>query len=214
MAASLAAVVVWASVYILMIRRGLKDKSFGMPIFALCLNMVWEGWYGFASDMAMLQRVFCMIWFCLDIGLLYTVLKFGAGDFKDWPLLHRWFKPAVFGILLMAFSMNWAVIKGLNDTHGAYSASLTVTVYSILLVVMILRRNSVKGQSLYIALLVLIGDILGFFVMVFGINYLQPGVSIHYFWGFQPIILILHVLYVVLYCHVAIRDGVNPFTRL
>lgn len=214
MKASVAAVIVWTLVYILMIRRGIKDKSYGMPIFALSLNIVWEGWMGFASDMILLQRGFCVLWFGFDLGVLYTVFKYGAEDFKGWPLLHRWFRPMVCGVLLMSLSMNYAVIKGLNDTHGAYSATLTIIVYATLLVVMILRRNSVKGQSLYIALLILIGDSLGFVVMLFGINYFQPGVSMHYVWGFQPLILLLHLLYIGLYCRVAIRDGINPFTRL
>jgi hypothetical protein len=33
-------------------------------------------------------------------------------------------------------------------------------------------------------------------------------------WGLQPAILLLHMLNVGLYIHVALRDGVNPFTRL
>jgi hypothetical protein len=214
LAACLAAFIVWMTVYALMIRRGVKDRSYGMPIFALSLNIMWEAWMGFASEMELLQRSFCVAWFVGDLGVLYTVFKYGAEDFKDWPLLHRWFKPAVCGILFMSWAMNYAVIKGLNDTHGAYSATLTIVVYAALLVVMILRRNSVKGQSLYIALLILIGDVLGSVVMIFGMNYFQPGVSMHYFWGFQPLILCLHVLYIGLYCHVAIRDGINPFTRL
>jgi hypothetical protein len=214
MIASIAAAIVWTTVYVLMIRRGIKDRSYGMPIFALSLNIVWEGWMGFASDMNPLQRGFCVVWFAFDLGVLGTCLKYGAEDFKAWPILYRWFKPAVLGSILLAFGLHWGVIRGLNDTHGAYSASFNVFVYALLLVIMLLRRDSVKGQSLFIGLLVLIGDALGFVVLIFGINYFQGGVSMDFVWGFQPAILSLHLLYVGLYCHVAIRDGIDPFTRL
>jgi hypothetical protein len=176
MIASVASVVVWTLVYVLMIRRGIKDRSYGMPVFALSLNIVWEGWMGFASEMAALQRGFCIVWFCFNLGVLYTVFRYGADDFTEWPILRRHFRLALCGSLLLAFGWHWAVIRGLRDTHGAYSASFNVFIYALLLVAMLLRRNSVRGQSLPILLLILIGDLLGWVVLIFGINYFQPGV--------------------------------------
>ena len=34
--------VFWLAAYVLIIRRGLKDRTFGMPIAALCGNIAWE----------------------------------------------------------------------------------------------------------------------------------------------------------------------------
>jgi hypothetical protein len=190
--ASAIAVLAWLGAYALMIRRGFKDRSFGMPIVTLCLNVVWEGWYGFVSDMPLGQRLPNIIWFGFDLGVLYTCLKFGAEDFKDWPLLHQWFKPVVWSLIPIAILLHWGVITALKDSHGAYSASLNTLGYSF----------------------VLIGDSAGFWVMLFVTQYLQPGVRPEFIFGLYPVIVLLNVVYVALYIHVAIRDGINPFTRL
>ena len=212
--ASVIAVLAWLGAYALMIRRGFKDRSFGMPIVTLCLNVVWEGWYGFVSDMPLGQRLPNIIWFGFDLAVLYTCLKFGAEDFKDWPLFHKWFKPVVWSLIPIAIVLHWGFITALNDSHGAYSASLNTLAYSFLLIAMLLRRNSVRGQSLYIALCVLIGDCVGFWVMLFVTQYFQTDVAPEFIYGLYPVIVLLNVVYVGLYIHVALRDGINPFTRL
>jgi hypothetical protein len=38
----------WSIVYIQVIRKGFKDKTYGMPLFALSLNVAWES-IGFGS---------------------------------------------------------------------------------------------------------------------------------------------------------------------
>lgn len=212
--ASFIAVTAWLAAYVLMIRRGIKDRSFGMPIVTLCLNLVWEGWFAFVSDMPFGQRVPNMLWFLLDLGVLYTCWRYGPDDFQDWPLFRAWFRPIVGSLIPIAIVLHWGVITALNDTHGAYSASFNTLGYSFLLIAMLFRRNSVRGQSLYIALSLLIGDGVGFWVMLFVTQYFQTDVSPNFILGLYPVIVLLNIIYVALYIRVALRDGINPFTRL
>ncbi len=37
----------WMLVYIDCIRLGIKQKTYGIPLFALALNIAWEGLYSF-----------------------------------------------------------------------------------------------------------------------------------------------------------------------
>ena len=39
----------WSATYILIIRRGFKYKTFGMPMAALCANISWEAIFAFVT---------------------------------------------------------------------------------------------------------------------------------------------------------------------
>ena len=72
----------WLLAYIDLIRLGFKQKTYGMPIAALALNIVWEGLYAYmywAHDgmfyggymMALVNTA----WFIADCLILYTHIK-------------------------------------------------------------------------------------------------------------------------------------------
>src|SRR5512138_562428 len=72
----------WSIVYIDLIQRGFKDKTYGMPLFALAFNIAWEFVFGFLVVQGInLQRVVNIIWFLLDAVIVYTYFHYGRRDF-------------------------------------------------------------------------------------------------------------------------------------
>ena len=132
-----------------------------MPLAALAIDISWECYFTFFTGAPWSQRIPAMPWFVLNLGVLYTAYRYGREDF-DWPILKRWFRTILTLMLLVAFWLVYSFIKAFDDSYGALTSMFAVIGYSTLLPVMLIRRNSIKGQSIYIALLILLGDAAGY----------------------------------------------------
>src|SRR4029453_9816635 len=75
------AVGLWYVAYVLIIYRGFKDRSYGMPVTALCANVAWEGLGSFVLPVGPVARGTNIMWFVTDLVILYTCLRYGADDF-------------------------------------------------------------------------------------------------------------------------------------
>lgn len=203
----------WTIAYILMIRRGLRDRSFGMPMVALCLNIGWETFFTLFSDAQLANKVGYGIYLAADLGVLYTCLRFGPEDFES-PLTRRWFRPMTLATLVGGFFLIRQFSLRFGDVYGGISATFTTLLLSVLMVGMILRRNDVRGQSLYIALLVLVGNICGWVMNLIAHQTVQPNISIPWVHTTNVLIVVANILYLMLYLHVAKRDGVALWSRL
>src|SRR5260221_4559745 len=79
-------------VYIDTISRGFKDKSYGMPLFALAFNITWEFIFGFLVGEGFgLQKVVNSVWFILDVVIVYTYFKYGRKEFPQ--TVQKYFIP-------------------------------------------------------------------------------------------------------------------------
>ena len=74
---SLVLTIAWITVYVLMIRRGFLDKSYGMPMIALCLNVSWEFYFTFLTRIEMTYRIANGLFLFFNLGMLYTCYRFG-----------------------------------------------------------------------------------------------------------------------------------------
>lgn len=202
----------WVIAYILMIRRGMLDKSYGMPMIALCLNVSWEFYFTFITDIEMTYRMANGLFFIFDIGVLYTCFRFGRDDF-DWPVLKQHFLTFLTGSLALCLVGVYLFVTAFNDTYGGLIASVNTPLYSALLVAMLLRRNSVKGQSLYIGLAILIGDAAGYIPTMYAQTQGQVDVPPLWIGSYYAFTILLNLVYVMLYCHIAKRDGVGLWNR-
>ncbi|KAK3386064.1 hypothetical protein B0H63DRAFT_394371 [Podospora didyma] len=82
--------VLWDATYILMTRRALVTKSYSMPLLALVINVSWELVYLFYVVEAAIETVGFAFWLLLDVGLIYTTLRFAPLDWKNSsPLVGR-----------------------------------------------------------------------------------------------------------------------------
>ena len=205
-------IIAWVFVYVLMIRRGIKDKSYSMPVVALCFNISWELYFTFFVDSPLTNRIGNGTFVLFDLGVLYTCWRYGRNDF-DWPIFQEHFHKFLVLILFVSFTMLSIFVSSFDD-YGILITLFAQLIYSTLFIAMILRRNSVKGQSLYIGLGILIGDACGLIVGPYVQHTSQPTVPMAWLNACNIYILLAHIFYLGLYYHVARRDGINPWRRL
>jgi len=149
----------WALAYLLIIRQGCRDRTYGMPVAALCANVSWEFIFSFIQPHEPPQYYANLVWFFLDLIILYQVCRFGPAELKGYVPRHLFFPALAVGIAL-AFLLVWFVTREFNDADGKYAAFGQNLMMSILFVAMLLRRQSLRGQSIYIASAKLLGTLL------------------------------------------------------
>lgn len=82
-----AGVVFWDLTYILLTLRGLRDKSYGMPLAPLVINVSWEIVYALYVCEAVIEKIGFAIWLLLDIGVVYCTIIFAP---REWASSSPW----------------------------------------------------------------------------------------------------------------------------
>lgn len=146
--------IAWSIVYVDAIRIGIKDRSYAMPFWALALNIAWEFLHallGYRAVGLSLQIVINLVWFLLDLGLLFTFLKFGQRYFPQ-TMRSIWFYTWGIVGLAAAFIIQYSFIVEFGLLMGAvYSAFLQNLLMSILFITMSVQRGTSEGQTMLIA---------------------------------------------------------------
>src|SRR5215212_8789348 len=146
----------WTLTYLLIIRRGFIDETYGMPLVALCANISWEFIFSFLYPHGPVQHPVDIVWFSLDLAILFQVLRYGPREFAD--LTKRTFY-AMFGLALAtSFCAVLSVTHEFGDWDGAYAAFGQNLLMSVLFVAMLRTRGSPRGQSLPIAIFKMLGS--------------------------------------------------------
>lgn len=159
----------WIFVYEECIRLGFKEKTYAMPLFALGLNLTWEFLctfcdivflaHGPLQGMTLLQVIVNAAWVCLDFVILYTYIKFGK---KEWAqsLNIKLFHPWLILVFICCFALQISFILEYGFILAAqYSAFLQNLLMSVLFIAMLVKRKSMQGQSLLLAVSKWIGTL-------------------------------------------------------
>lgn len=214
----------WISTYLLVIRRGNKDRLPAMPLAALALNVCWEGIFSFLY-MPDDPRV-TIAWgscFVLDVFIAVQVYRFGRRDFPH-PWVQRHWTVLFALALVTAFTSLMGFTAQFHDRLGWFTGFLQNLIMSILFVAMIIRRDSIAGQSLYIALGKFLGTFVAFILAIHWAPAFGTAVVDHQLraptpmpplvpWIY-PTIFVFDLLYVYLVYQKCRREGVNPWRRL
>ena len=169
--------VFWTLTYLLIIRQGFRDRTYGMPLAALCANLSWELIFSFVHPHDPLQRSVNIVWFAFDLVILFQVLRYGPREFPGLPV--RLFY-ALFGLALVTgFGTVLTITLEFGDFDAAYSAFGQNLMMSALFVAMLISRGSLRGQSLAIAVCKMLGTALAslaffFFYEGYGGSVLLP----------------------------------------
>lgn len=149
----------WLVAYVLIIERSFRERTFGMPITALCCNLAWELLLStvFASEY-LLTHLGNILWLLFDVGILIAILRFAPREFHATPLLSRRMRPLVWTGTAMAVAVQGVFMWEFDDTKGFVSGWAIALLMAILFVAMFLRRGNTKGQSFGIALSMLLGN--------------------------------------------------------
>lgn len=197
----------WTVAYILILRRGAKDRTYGMPLAALGANISWEFIFSFVLPHKPPQLQVNYVWFAFDVLILWQTFRHGRGE-QGHPWLRKFFPAVLAGTLSTGFLAVYTITLEFSDWNGMYAAFGQNLMMSILFVGMLLRRDDIRGQSLWIAIAKMVGTIL-------------PSILFHLKYPDHPLMNFLYaaiLAFDLLYCillHAKIRDrGANPWTRL
>ncbi len=147
----------WLTVYVLIIRKGLVERTYAMPLLPLCVNLSYEFFFGFIRPDAPPINYVNISWFLFDLGIVFTYLRFGAKEFPA-VLPRSWFLPSFVAVLALAFAGVAAMTYEFKDWTGSYTGWGANTLMSAAYIALLLRRGSTAGQSMYIGLFRLIGS--------------------------------------------------------
>ncbi|MCU7549887.1 hypothetical protein OCK74_12215 [Chitinophagaceae bacterium LB-8] len=150
----------WTLVYLLIIYRSYRDKTYGMPFWALAFNFSWELIFSFvlATPPIGLQETINRVWLVFDVFILVTYFMYGK---KEWPsyLSPKLFYPYSLLVLLTGYFFVYLISVELDHSQGMYAAFIQNLMMSWLFIAMLNRRKSLEGQSVGIALLKMIGTL-------------------------------------------------------
>lgn len=145
----------WTITYILIIKKGFEDKTYGMPIAALIGNITWEVLYTFKFIPPDVQFYNNIAWLTFDLIILYQLLKYWNNEMPN--ITARIFYPSLVLFLITGLLIHFFIAKEFTPAHGAaYSGFGQNVLMSILFPLMLFKRQSIKGQSISIALIKLI----------------------------------------------------------
>lgn len=236
LATALGSGVFWLVAYILIIYRGFKDETFGMPVVAFIGNIAWEFIFGlgiergcaatWSSCPAAIIQARNFIWLLFDVVILYTVLKFGRRYFTG--LLNRYFTPIVLGGIVAAGLLIYTIVQEfwirniwgvvvdgsvpeflpLTLQGGSYFTGFGLNfVMSILFVFMLYRRGNSDGQSLYIAISKWLGTVAAYGFMLAD-NVQTPVVNVLY-----AVVFLFDVVYIKMIYDKLREEGHDPWRR-
>jgi hypothetical protein len=158
----------WTLAYIFIIIRSFRDKTYGMPFWALSFNICWEFIFStLLSDHGQpTQLLFNRIWVILDVFILFAYFKYGI---REWPkkLSVIFFYPYSIMVLVISFGFIYFLSRELHDTSGRYIAYIQNLMMSMLFINMLNNRQGLAGQSLGIALLKMIGTLSATILFIF-----------------------------------------------
>ncbi|WP_129842984.1 hypothetical protein [Streptomyces sp. RFCAC02] len=154
----------WTLTYVLAIRTGVRDRTYAVPIVALAMNICWEFQFVFvrstahtaaATGTAQAEILIGAVWFVVDCGLLYTVLRFGPREFPY--LTHGRFIAAFIAVLALAYAGLDIAARQYDDGKAVLTSYGMNVAMSGLFLAMLAARRSSRGQSLGIAAAKLVG---------------------------------------------------------
>lgn len=176
----------WMIVYEECIRLGFKQKTYAMPLFALGLNFAWELIYTLAdifleahgplTGITLVQVIVNAFWVGLDVMILVSYFKYGK---KEWPkaIDGKFFAPWSVLVLVCCFALQFAFIASFGFVKAAqYAAFLQNLLMSVLFISMYIKRGSMEGQSVLLAVAKWIGTLAP--TIVFGVLEYNPVVLV------------------------------------
>jgi len=79
----------YTTTYILMTRQSLRDLTYAMPVISLAFNFAWEIVFALYVAESLPEQIIFVTWMVIDIGLVYTVVKYGENEWKHAPIVGQ-----------------------------------------------------------------------------------------------------------------------------
>jgi len=147
----------WTLTYILAIRQAVRDGRVGIPAYLVAVNFAWEFSLGFLLEQTPTQRQINLFWVVFNVVLLYQAFRYGRRDHS--ALSPRAFTWSLVGVLIWAALMVMAGANEFHDRDGMYTGMIIQVPLSASFLLMLKRRGSSVGQSMYIAVAKFVGSV-------------------------------------------------------
>jgi hypothetical protein len=197
----------WLTLYILVIRQGFREKTYGIPMVALWFNLNFDIIDTFIHPAYPIQVVINLIYLVCDLIILYQLVRFWRSDMGQMPAWQ--FYASMTLAAVGSFVLMMAFIEEVNDIPELRTAWMDVLLNSALFIAMFYRRPNLLGQSIYIGLAKLLGTgplVLAFYIFPvpgFENSVLLPVLYVGIF--------LLDLYYVILVYFRSRQLGINPW---
>jgi hypothetical protein len=200
----------WTMTYILVIRRNYLEKTYGIPLVALGVNIALELAFSLLlrpakmDDNAWLWIGINIVWLMLDVVILAQTIKYGLRE--NWPS-RTFFYGALTATLFFGLLGVLAITFQFQDWEGRWASFADNFMMAVLFVNMLYQRD-IRGQSIYIGFCKLVGT------LAIGLGYLIADPASPLQWYLTLSILFFDALYIVLLYRKIGAADLNPWTRL
>ncbi|KAI1173435.1 hypothetical protein F4777DRAFT_447358 [Nemania sp. FL0916] len=139
----------WTMAYVLYIIQARKDKSYGMPLIALCANISWEITYGLFYPLSYVETAAFILWLLLDLGIVLSTVKFGTKQWRHPSLVARRIPTILVIGCGLSLLIHWQFIEALGsrDEAAFWSGFACQNLLGTLSVMQIISRGNTSGHS-------------------------------------------------------------------
>ncbi|MDJ0707625.1 MAG: hypothetical protein QNJ46_30480 [Leptolyngbyaceae cyanobacterium MO_188.B28] len=139
----------WIIAYVLIFFKAKQDRTYGLPLIAICLNFAWEALAAFILPNPVdLWQWFARIWFGLDLFLVWQLIKYGREE-MDIPEVRQHFLKIVASIFIASIVAEYTFVMTYFDRLGIVTAFFSNLVMSALFIPFFFaRRHDRRGLSL------------------------------------------------------------------
>ncbi|KAJ3019629.1 hypothetical protein HKX48_001936 [Thoreauomyces humboldtii] len=143
----------WITCYIAMAFKNHKDKSYGMPMLCLSLNLAWE------IIMTTIYKVIVpevyyasILWVLFDLVLFYQTWKYAPNEFQAYPFVRKRTTLLLVAGMAAGFPGILFFLDYAHDVRLGLLAGLVLnTALALSYNAMLVSRGSSRGQSMLIA---------------------------------------------------------------
>lgn len=210
----------WASAYLLTVLKGIKDKTYGMPLIPLALNISWEFIHVFLYPSNGISLYLNLSWFLLDLGIAYTYFKYGYQSFNAFYSIKKthWLVMSL-SALFLGFMLNFfaegffSQLQNIITKEMIFAEVLVGFIVFLFIpgcmIAMLFQRKNSDGQSFIIALSFTISIICYVLEILFNPFHHQWGNS--FMMTLMATCIIIQVYYTVLIYNQIKKEGKNPW---
>lgn len=152
----------WTLAYAQILYRGFRDKTYGLPLACIFLNISWEFLYAF-NIVAPLDPAIAWgnrLWFAADIIIVTQVFLYGRqAQTHPWVRKH-FYEICIAGLLASGFGMYFFAIY-FNDVYGVATSFLINLLLSLLFIPFLFSRPDLRGLPHAAAWWKMIGSVSG-----------------------------------------------------
>jgi hypothetical protein len=152
----------WTVAYAQIVYVCFRDKTYGLPLPSILLNISWEAIFGFQLIApGVLALVWGnRLWFVVDCLIVLQVFLYGKQAQTN-PWLKRWFYPITIAGLVMSFVGLLFFTTYINDVYGLATSFLMNFAMSLMFIALLFSRPDLRGLPYAAAWAKMIGTLAG-----------------------------------------------------